>query len=289
MVDRDRFMNFVGWVNPYSGRFLSNYNDSAPTADYLGLTRPQILKIGMCMSHCTGFIITAIGLTDGLQKCKSEFPEIELPININATQDLINKIDNRNHLRHNCEEDLKKFTFYSAIGYHVCLSIVYLMVRTSCLSTLGSLPSRMLNYIRGFNERDQEAPALLPMVGSGGSSFHPFSPRMLNYIGESNAQRGQEVPALPQMDTLLLPPREPRGDPRAVIISNIGPRVEFLSREPQQDGTGSVLNPDADVFRDNPQNGGGRAITGFNLGNPTASPSFVQVSQNRSSPRVVNV
>ena len=111
MVDRDRFMNFVGWVNPYSGRFLSNDNDSAPTADYLGLTRQQILKIGMCMFNCAGFIATAIGLTYGLQQCKSAFPEIELPININATQDLINKIDDRNYLRHNCEEDLKKFIF----------------------------------------------------------------------------------------------------------------------------------------------------------------------------------
>ena len=258
MVDRDRFMNFVGLVNPYSGRFLSNDNDSAPTADYLGLTRPQILKIGMCMFNCAGFITSAIGLTSGLQQCKSAFPEIELPININATQDLINKIDDRNYLRHNCEEDLKKLIFI-AIGFHVCVSIVHLMAMTSCLSTLGSSPSRMLNYIRESNaQRDQEAPALLPMVGSGGPSFPPF------------------------------PPRQPRGDPRVVIISNTGPRVEFLSGEPQQDGTGSVLNPDADVFRGNPQNGGGRAITGFNLGNPTASPSFVQVSQNLS-PRVVNV
>ncbi len=314
MVDRDRFMNFVGLVNPYSGRFLSNYNDSAPTADCLGLTRPQILKIGMCMFNCFGFITSAIGLTYGLQECKSAYPEIELPININATQDLINKIDDRNYLRHNCEEDLKKFIFYSAIGFHVCLSIVHLMARTSCLSTLGSLPSRMLNYIRGFNERDQEVPALLPMVGSGGPSFPPFSPRMLDYIRESNAQmerererereRYQEVPALPQqMVTLLLPYREPRGDRRAVIISN--PRVEFLSGEPQQDGTGSVLNPDADVFRGNPQNGGGGAITGFNSNpqnggggarassdpsNPTSSPiaTSVEVSQN-PSPRVVNV
>jgi hypothetical protein len=325
MVDRDRFMNFVGWVNPYSGRFLSNDNDSAPTADCLGLTRPQILKIGMCMFNCFGFITSAIGLTYGLQECKSAYPEIELPININATQDLINKIDDRNYLRHNCEEDLKKFIFHSAIGFHVCLSIVHLMARTSCLSTLGSLPSRMLNYIREFNERDQEVPDLLPMVGSGGP---PFPPRMLNYIREFNAQmeRDQQVPALlpifysggPSFPPF--PPRQPRGDPRSFIISNIGPRVEFLSGEPQQDGAGSVLNPDADVFRGNPQNGGGGAITGFNSNpqnagggaitgfnsnpqnggggarassdpsNPTSSPiaTSVEVSLN-PSPRVVNV
>jgi hypothetical protein len=271
MVYRDRFMNFVGWVNPYSGRFLSNDNDSAPTADYLGLTRPQILKIGMCMSHCIGFIITAIGLTDGLQKCKSAFPEIELPIKINATQDLINKIDDRKHLRHNCEEEVKKVNFYSTIGYHVCLSILYLMKGTSCLSTLGSLPSRILSYFRGSNREG---------VGLQNPSRSDIG--MQNLTPVFNRSVPETIHQLRDNPTNIQ-----TGERPAVTIST-SPQVEFLSREPQQDGTGSVLNPNADVFRDNPQNGGGRAITGFNLRNPTASPSFVQVSQIRS-PRVVNV
>ena len=128
---------FLGFINQYSGQPLQeeDNSESAPTANPLSFSRPQILKIGMCAFHFAGFVTLMTGLKSGLQECKSLFPEIELPKN--ATQDFINKIDDKDYLRHNCEQKSIETVVYSAIGFHGCLSILDLMVRKFCLSSLG--------------------------------------------------------------------------------------------------------------------------------------------------------
>lgn len=146
MVDRDRFMNFVGWVNPNSGRFLSNDNDSAPTANAIATSRCLTLIQAIIV---IGFVASIIGINDEKKQCDSKFPEIKLPPNV--TQSLIDEFDYRNDLRHNCEKQKEDERFNTAIAYIASLFIVNLAQRTSCLYNIGSMSARILSYFRGSN------------------------------------------------------------------------------------------------------------------------------------------
>ena len=251
MVDRDRFMNFVGWVNPDLGRFLSNDNDSAPTANATdndsaptaNATTSRFLKISQAI-FIGGFVTSIIAGHNYVEKkCESKFPEIELPKN--ATQDLIDEFDYRNDLRHNCKEELKDMIFYAAILYTASLSIVNVLRRTSCLSTIGS----MLPYFRGSNRegvelQDTPLPGPIPL-----DILVPITP---------NIQIG-ELPAV----TISNSPQVARHQTRSDLNTNAG-----------------VINPQIDSIRgDNSRNGdGGGARASFNPSNPTAIPAQLSPS-----------
>lgn len=131
---------------------LTNGNDSAPIANAPETSRFPLKgfqALGMASFACT---VAALKFTG--QDCKLKFPEIELPQNV--TQAFIDEFDYRNDLRHNCEKQKENIIFWTAIVYTTGLSIVNLAQRTSCLSTIGSMPARILSFFRGSNREGVE-------------------------------------------------------------------------------------------------------------------------------------
>ena len=130
---------------------LTNGNDSAPIANAPETSR--FLK-GLQVLGMAGIVTTVAALKFTGKDCKLKFPEIELPQNV--TQAFIDEFDYRNDLRHNCEKQKENIIFWTAIVYTTGLSIVNLAQRTSCLSTIGSMPARILSFFRGSNREGVE-------------------------------------------------------------------------------------------------------------------------------------